>query len=208
MKDSEAMQQGMSGPDWQEINRRIQAAGKAIERVGAPDPAMVRGILRERARELARETEKAPAGESIEVVEFLLSYEKYGIEASYVRELAPLKELTPVPCTPAFVLGIGNVRGRIISVIDIKKFFDLPEKGLTDLNKLIILRLGQMEFGVLADVISGVRTVYVDELQAAPPTFTGPRLEYLRGITKERVAILDAVRLLSDKQIIVHEEVQ
>jgi purine-binding chemotaxis protein CheW len=206
MKD-DMLPKGTSKPDWEKIYRRIEAAGMAAAQGSTPDPAKAKEILRKRAKELAREPESAPAGESIEVVEFVLAYEKYGIESSHVREVVPLRELTPVPCTPAFVLGIVNVRGRIISVIDIKKFFDLPERGLTDLNKLIILRSGQMEFGLLADVIIGVRTIRTADLQPAPPTFTGPRLEYLRGITEERVSILDGVKLLSDRKITVHEEV-
>ncbi|HMF47507.1 MAG TPA: chemotaxis protein CheW, partial [Candidatus Saccharimonadales bacterium] len=109
-------------------------------------------LLKARARELARDDAKEKtAGESIEVVEFLLAYETYGIESAYVREICPLKDLTPVPCTPRFVLGIINVRGQIVSVIDMKKFFDLPDQGLTDLNKVLVLRNDRMEFGLLAD---------------------------------------------------------
>lgn len=57
--------------------------------------------------------------------------------SEYVREIYPLKEFTPIPCTPPFVLGIINVRGQILSVIDIKKFFDLPEKGLPISTRLL-----------------------------------------------------------------------
>ena len=103
----------------------------------------------------------------MEIVEFLLARERYGIEASYVREVYPLNDLTPVPCVPPFVLGIINVRGQIISVIDIKKFFDLPEKGLGDLNKVIIIESDDMEFGILADEIVGIGKLRQEELQAS-----------------------------------------
>jgi purine-binding chemotaxis protein CheW len=166
-------------------------------------------ILKARARELARDSENEKTiDESLEVVEFLLAYEKYGIESCYVREIHPLRELTPVPCTPPFVLGVINVRGQIISVIDIKRFFDLPERGLTDLNKVIILRNTEMEFGILADVIFGVVRVPLRNLQPTLPTLTGIREEYLKGITGDRLAILDAEKLLSDEKLIVHEEVE
>ncbi len=166
-------------------------------------------ILKARAKELAREAldDKAPEA-SMEIVEFVLAYETYGIESSHVREIYPLKELTPVPCTPSFVLGIINVRGQILSVIDIKKFFDLPEKGLTDLNKVIIIHNESMEFGILADVILGVSRASINDIQPGLPTLTGIREEYLIGITKERVIILDAEKLLVDKKILVHEEIQ
>ena len=151
---------------------------------------------------------KAKAEEFIQVVEFLLACEKYAVASEYVREIYPLKEFTPIPCTPPFVLGIINVRGQILSVIDIKKFFGLPEKGLTDLNKVIILHSESMEFGILADAIIGVRNIVVSELQTSLPTLTGIREEYLKGVAKERTVILDAEKLLSDKSIVVHELVE
>ena len=166
-------------------------------------------ILRERAKALAVESEeKDSAQQRIEILEFLLAYEKYGVETHHIREVFPMKELTPVPCTPPFVLGIINVRGQIISVIDIKRLFDLPEKGLTDLNKVIILRDKEMEFGILADVILGVIQVSLRDLQPALPTLTGIREEYIKGITAERLVILEAEKLLSDKKVIVREEVE
>jgi purine-binding chemotaxis protein CheW len=140
-------------------------------------------------------------------VEFVLAYEEYAIESSYVREVYPMKELTPVPGKPPFVLGIINVRGQILSVVDIKKFFDIPEKGLTDLNKVIIIHDYTMEFGILADVVLGMRRIMLREIQQSLPGFTGIRAQYLKGVTQERVAVLDAGKLLSDKNIIVQEEV-
>ena len=145
--------------------------------------------------------------ESIEIVVFGLASETYGIEDSYIREVYPLKELTTVPCTPPFVFGIINVRGKILPVIDLKKFFDLPEKGINDLNRAIIVNDGRMEFGILADVVLEVHSILLREIQPPLPTFTGTRAEYIRGVTKERLAVLDIEKILSDKKIIVHEEI-
>lgn len=172
------------------------------------DKKEISRILKERAKLLAREPKKEEVNaEAIEILEFLLAYERYGIETSFVREVYPLKELTPLPYTPPFVLGITNVRGQIVSIIDVKKFFDLPERGLTDLNKAIILHNDEMEFGILADVINGVRWIAKKEIQPSLPTLTGIRQDYLKGVTAERLVILDAERLLSDNKMVVHEEV-
>lgn len=89
------------------------------------------------------------------MVEFLLAHEKYGIEPDYLREIFPLKTLTPIPCTPPFVLGVTNLRGEVLSVIDLKKFFELPDKGLTDFTKVIVLESETMAFGILADSVTG-----------------------------------------------------
>lgn len=195
--------------DWREVERRMEAARAAIERVWVPSPEETQRILKARAQVLAREPEPAEAAdEHIEVVEFLLAHERYALESRYVREVYPLENLTPLPCTPAFVLGIVNLRGEILSVIDLKKFFELPEQGLTDLNKVIVLQSGNMLFGVLADAILGVRSIARTKIQSSLPTLTGIRADYLTGVTKERVAILDAAKLLSDRKLVVQEEVQ
>lgn len=210
MKDrkSPSPTQRIAAIDWEEIHRRVEAAQTTLEREWTPTPEQKQAILKERATMLAREPEdQAAATESLEIVEFLLASEKYGIESSYVHEVYPLKELTALPCTPAFVLGIVNLRGRIFSVVDIKKFFGLPERGLTDLNKVIVLRSESMEFGILADVILGVRSILLGEMQPSLPTLTGIRAEYLRGVTKEQVVVLDGEKILSDRKIIVFDEV-
>lgn len=165
-------------------------------------------ILRERAQALARPVETARVAEtSLELLEFRLAQERYALETRYAREVYPLKNLTPLPCTPAFILGVVNVRGRVLPVYDIKKFFDLPEEGLTDLHRVILVHSGELELGLLADVIVGVRTVPADSLQPSLPTLTGIRADYLKGVTAERLVVLDLQRILSDPKIIVDEEV-
>ena len=194
--------------DWHEVRRRLETA-RAAGRAWAPDPENMKRILKARAETLAREPEKTEADdERLEVVEFLVAYERYAVESRYVREVYPLESLTPLPCTPAFVLGIISVRGEMLSVIDIKKFFDLPEKGLTDLNKVIVLQSENMLFGILADAIAGVRRVPIAEIQPSLPTLTGIREEYLKGVTPDRLVILDAEKLLADEKIVVQEQVE
>lgn len=165
-------------------------------------------LLQNRAKELSREPPAATvSSDYLEVVEFVLAHERYAIESASVREVYPLKDLTPLPCTPPFVLGLVNVRGQILTVLDIKRFFDLPEKGLTDLNKVIIVRVGRMELGVLADEILGVRLISLKELQPSLPTLTGLHAEYLRGVTSERTVVLDIAHIMADEKLTIHEEV-
>jgi purine-binding chemotaxis protein CheW len=193
--------------DWREAERRLEAARIAIENIWAPDAGETRRILKERARLIAREAVATETTEHIEAVEFILAHERYAVASEHVREVYPLENLTPLPCTPAFVLGIVNVRGEILSVIDIKKFFDLPEKGLTDLNKVIVLESEDMVFGIVADAICGVRRIPRADIQPSLPTLTGIREDYLLGVTAERVVVLDAEKLLADEKLIVQEQV-
>jgi purine-binding chemotaxis protein CheW len=191
-----------------ETHHCLEAHAATLQAFQAPSPEEKKKILRARAMELAREGEQEKtAEETVEIVEFLLAHEKYGIQSSYIREICPLKELTPVPCTPSFVLGIINLRGQILSIIDIKKFFDLPERNLTNLNKVIVLGNDKMDLGILADLIVGVQSIPVSQIQPSLPTLTGIREQYLKGVTMDHVVILDVEQLLSSETITVHEEV-
>lgn len=193
--------------DWAELHRRMAAAAAAIDSGWAPAPEEKARILHERAAALAYEGEKKSTEETLEIVEFMLAKEHYGIESAFIREVYPLKDYTPLPGVPAFILGLLNVRGRILSVIDIKKFFGLPEKGISDLNKVIIMYNETMEFGVLADAILGVRTIAISELNQPFPTLTGICRDFVRGVTGEHLVVLDAQRILTDQKVVVHEEV-
>ena len=164
-------------------------------------------ILKQRAQALAQvpgHTHEHQA--SIDIIEFDLAAETYGIASAFVREIYPLKDFTPLLGVPPFVLGIINVRGEILSVIDLKKFFNLPEKGLGDLNKVIILQNDQMAFGILADAIIGAHPIPSNAIQSPPATVSDVGAEYLMGVTAKGVIILNAENLLSDEKIIVFQE--
>lgn len=194
--------------DWREVEQRLEGVRVGIERIWAPSDEDTQQILKARAQILAQEVIPVEAAaETIEVIEFILAHECYAVESAYVREVYPLEAITPLPCTPVFVLGIINLRGEILSVIELKKFFDLPEKGLTDLNKVIVLESNNMAFGIVADAISGVCRIPRAKVQPPLPTLTGIREDYLLGVTAERVVILNAEKLLSDEKLIVQEQV-
>jgi purine-binding chemotaxis protein CheW len=169
----------------------------------------IRQILRKRAQALAQPPQRAPDGDLsfLELLEFRLARESYAIETRYAHEVVPLKNLTPLPCTPSFVAGIVNVRGRIVAVLDLRKFFDLPLPGLTDQHRIILVRGNDAELGLLADAVVGLRTVPAESLQPSLPTLTGIRADYLRGVMAAGLVVLDVGRILADPRILVNEEV-
>lgn len=172
-------------------------------------PADARSIFRQRARALARRTEAAEHAEaSLEVLEFTLAHERYAVEARHVAGVEPLTNLSPIPCTPSFVAGIVNMRGRLVPVLDLKKLFALPETGLTDLHAVVIVNIGDFELGLLADLIKDVRRVAVASLQRTLPTLTQIGAEYLKGVTPDCLVVLELERMLTDPRIIVNENVE
>lgn len=163
-------------------------------------------LLQARAHALARPAQaEAGAGEQIEVLEFVLAQERYAIETTWVHEVYPLKQLTPLPGTPAFILGIVNVRGRIVSVMDLRVFFGLPPRGITDLNKVMILGDGEMEFGILGDVIVGTSWLALADIQPPLPTMGGARRDYLKGVTAQQQVVLNAQALLAASSVVVDQ---
>lgn len=193
--------------DWNEVHRRLATATEALARAAMPSAEEQRSILKERALALTREPGPIGTAEgSLDLVEFRLASEVYAIEYVFVREVHTLKDLTPLPATPPFVLGIINVHGQILSVVDLRVFFNLPESGLGDLNKVIVLGDDRMGFGILADAIIGTRTIPRGAIQPPIPTLTGIGVEYLMGITEAGMIILDAERILGDEKIIIFEE--
>jgi purine-binding chemotaxis protein CheW len=168
----------------------------------------IRTILKNRAIAMAQvPVRKNKESATIEVVTFSLVTEIYGVESVFVKEVYTMTDFTPLPGVLSYIFGIINVRGQIIPVIDLKKFFNLPEKGLGELNKAIILSNGQMEFGILADVVIGTRSIELEDIQAVPPTVTGIGEEYLKGVTTENLIILNGESLLTDKSIVINDEV-
>jgi purine-binding chemotaxis protein CheW len=164
-------------------------------------------ILKARARGLARKPseQEQPSGDLLAVMEFLLAHERYALEFRFIREICPLKELTLLPGTPPFVLGIINLRGWILSVIDFRLYVGLPVKGITDLNRVVILKAGDMEFGILADEILGMRSISLREMQRQPFQ-TGILAHFIIGIAPDGCIVLDGEKILADRKIVVEEE--
>ena len=163
-------------------------------------------ILAKRAKELARVNKPEDRGEYLSIILFTLANEEFGIEDRIVKEVIPLKDLTPLPGVPAFVAGIINVRGNIISILDLKRFFDMPDPVMTDLTRVIILKNEEMELGIIAEKVVGTGRAYLNEMQKTLPTLKGIREDYLKGITNNRVVILDYEKLLNDERIVINEK--
>jgi purine-binding chemotaxis protein CheW len=194
--------------DVRDAQARIEAWGGSVEldfQLGDED---VSRVLAERARLLARIPERNGEEECLDVVEFVLGKERYAFESSYVSEVYPLQDLTPIPCTPAFVLGIVNVRGQLLPVIDLNEFLDLRKREETENARVIVLDADGIRLGVIADSIVGVRAIATSQIQASLLTLTGRSAELLKGVNGDHLAILDAAAIISDKRLIVCEEVE
>lgn len=163
-------------------------------------------ILQERARAIARKKEVPETGEKTEVVHFTLHPEKFAIESEYVKEVISLENLTPLPGTPGFIMGIVNYRGTILSAVNLKIFLGLTETGLTEMDKVIVLRDGEMEFGIVADKIEGTENVLKNKITEPPYSLSTTGKELISGLIYNEIIFLRAEKLLHHKQMIIDQK--
>jgi purine-binding chemotaxis protein CheW len=165
-------------------------------------------ILRARARVLAKEVETDESAQQPlwRVVEFNLGQQRLAVEAACVREVCPLQDLTPLPHVPPFICGIVNVRGQILTVVDLKRLLNLPDQGLVDRHHVLVVHTERGDIGLLTDGTPVVRMIRRGDVVPALPTLTGIQGEYVLGVT-HGLAVLDAVRLLADPKLVVNQEI-
>ena len=118
------------------------------------------------------------------MLNFRLGNELYGVDVEHVREVVRISKITPVPNVHYHVLGIMNLRGRIIPVISLRRFFGMEDIEIGKKNKILVVEDEDgRQTGVLVDDVSEVITYYVDELEPITSVkFSGSR--YARGILR------------------------
>ncbi len=159
-------------------------------------------VLKKRAEKFARKTEIAyKNGEEYLICN--ISDEFYGFETKFMQEVFIVDNITPLPATPEWLLGIINVRGEIISVIDLRVFFDLQKTSEHKGYKVLILQENEMKFGILVDAVHDVVNLQNNELTKDFITFDKIRKDYLLGLTKQNYVILDAEKILNDPKLII-----
>ncbi|MBI9068212.1 MAG: chemotaxis protein CheW [Salinivirgaceae bacterium] len=165
-------------------------------------------ILKQRADKLSISLEKkVVSGEQIKVLEFLLSTEKYAIDSTYINEVISISEITPLPCTPDFIVGIINLRGKIISVMDIKKFLSISGADTANIKKVIIVKHSDIELGIIADEILGNSIIQLNEIQTKVTSITDVNKNFITGVTNKKLIVLDIKELLLSEKIIINEEI-
>jgi purine-binding chemotaxis protein CheW len=194
--------------DWDRTYARLEEVRRTLDAGRSLPPDEVARVLNTRAQALAKPLEAAaPPGERLELLVVSLAGERYGIEMAHVLEVLPLRDLMPVPRTPAFVLGVVNHRGRILPVLDLRRLFDLAGRGVAEGSRVVAVDAGGMMFGVFAEAVIGTVTVGAHEVAPPPVILTGDRPAFLRGVTGEMVALLDLEALARDPRLVVNDEV-
>jgi len=168
----------------------------------------VNEILKKRAKALAVHDQPSDntAGKALAVVKFVLAPDTYAIDASMVTEVILLRELTPLPGVPSFLAGITNVRGKIVSIVDLKKYLGIKQVGISEHNRVILLSDERMEFGVLTDAIVGTDEIFTETLLEIPNSRQIETHRHIHGITPDGILWLNIAGLLSDAGLIIDQK--
>lgn len=133
-------------------------------------------------------------------VTFRLDNELYGIDVLQVQEVLRYTEIVPVPGAPDFVLGIINLRGNVVTVIDTRKCFGLPPHATDDATRIVIIESGKQVAGLLVDSVAEVVNIHGNQVETAPDVGTTESAKYIQGIAnhnKEILILVDVNKLLS-----------
>jgi len=121
---------------------------------------------------------------NMQSVVFSLGKEEYGIEIGKVQEIIRLPAITRLPNTADYILGIINLRGCIIPVVDTKKKFMLIDSDITDDTRIIIIEIGGKRIGLIVDEVSEVINIADERIVPADNIGTGIRIEYILGVAR------------------------
>jgi len=150
---------------------------------------------------MTAQTAKAGEDPILQWVTFRLENETYGINVMQVREVLRYSEIAPVPGAPAYVIGIINLRGNVVTVVDTRERFGLSSAEITDNTRIVILETEKQVVGILVDAVAEVVYLRQSEIEAAPNVGNPDNARYIQGVSHKNneLLILIAIKnLLTD----------
>jgi purine-binding chemotaxis protein CheW len=151
----------------------------------------------------AADSQEHSKGNSSSYVTFSLSDETYAIDVLQVQEVLKLPEIAPVPGVPDYILGIINLRGDVVTVIDARRRMSLPDREPDDASRIVIIDVDNQNVGILVDSVAEVVQIAPDAVARAPAVGNDQTSRFILGVTstEEGLTILiDLNKLLSDDE--------
>ena len=136
-------------------------------------------------------------------VTFQLENETYGINVMQVQEILRYSEIASVPGAPNYVLGIINLRGNVVTVIDTRARFGLIPAEITDNSRIVIIEAEKQVIGILVDSVAELVYIKESEMEPAPDVGTEESTQFIQGVTNREdglLILLDLNKLLKDEE--------
>jgi purine-binding chemotaxis protein CheW len=165
------------------------------------DPQIQR-IMEERARILGQVREDGAGQGTLEVMMFQLQDEVYAVELALLQGIQPVQGLTPIPGAPSHVAGILNVRGEILTVLNLGDLLGQPTSLPTDGQKVLLTEAAEGTVGFLVDDVLGMRELALGDIDGST---AGQGFSI--GVVEARFSLLNLPQLLADRQLLVEDAV-
>ncbi len=139
----------------------------------------------------------------IQLVTFRLQEETYGINVMQVQEVLRVSEIAPVPGAPSYVLGIINLRGNVVTVIDTRSRFGLPPTEIDDASRIVIIESDKQVVGILVDSVAEVVELRTSDVDSAPNVGNEESSRYIQGVASrddDLLILVDLNKLLTDEE--------
>ncbi|NQZ06570.1 MAG: chemotaxis protein CheW [Algicola sp.] len=141
--------------------------------------------------------------EVLQWVTFRLENETYGINVMQVQEVLRYTDIAPVPGAPGYVLGIINLRGNVVTVIDTRSRFGLPFSDATDSTRIVIIEAEKQVIGILVDSVAEVVYLRTSEIDNAPNIGTDESAKFIQGVSNrdgQLLILVDLNKLLDEEE--------
>jgi purine-binding chemotaxis protein CheW len=139
--------------------------------------------------------------EQMQWATFLLADELYGVDVMQVKEVLRLTEIAPVPGSAHYIMGILNLRGNVITVIDTRTLFGLEQVAPTDESRIVVIELEDQVVGMLVDSVAEVIYLRQSEIERAPNVGTDESTKFIQGVSyhnEELIILLDLNRMIDE----------
>lgn len=136
-------------------------------------------------------------------VTFRLDNETYGINVMQVQEVLRHTEIAPVPGAPSYVMGIINLRGNVVTVIDTRLRFGLSSAPVTDNTRIVIIEADKQVVGILVDSVAEVVYLRQSEIETAPNVGTDESAKFIQGVcnkNNELLILVDLEKMMTEEE--------
>jgi purine-binding chemotaxis protein CheW len=152
---------------------------------------------------MSKNTATEQDDEVLQWVTYKLGEETYGINVMQVQEVLRHTEIAPVPGAPEYVLGIINLRGNVVTVIDTRARFGLEPTEVSDNSRIVIIESDEQVVGILVDSVAEVVYLRSSDIDSAPNVGTEESAKFIQGVSNrdgELLILVDLNKLLSDEE--------
>ena len=140
----------------------------------------------------------------LQLVGFRIGRETFGVPIGLVHEIVRVPEITSVPDAPRYVEGVINLRGKIVSIVDLRKRFGELHIEPSRKNRILVAEIQNKMVGLIVDAASEVIRLPEAEIEAPPEVFEDSELKYVTGVGKlngRLVILVDLTKILQKGEL-------